>query len=202
MIVLMFLVSLFPFVLEGDHFNGGTINWKPVDPYTNSSTVVVTITQTYSWTLSLINCSKNVPITSVNYTANNAYITCTGDCSNDGDYSKNRINILTDCISSSLSLNTLTSERSKNVTLTSGAYFSIGYYSRAWRALDNLDSNGSWSLVSLIDLRQRPDGVLNTPPIPSVVSPVYVIVNRTTPIRISVSDDNVGDHIHCRWAQK
>jgi hypothetical protein len=35
-------------ITDGKHFNGGTINWVPIDPYVNSSTVPITITQTYS----------------------------------------------------------------------------------------------------------------------------------------------------------
>lgn len=39
---------------------GGSITWKPTDPYTNSSTVEVIIYQTHSWTLSRLNCNQTV----------------------------------------------------------------------------------------------------------------------------------------------
>jgi hypothetical protein len=95
------------------------------------------------------------------------------------------------------------SQRSKNVTLTIGAHFRIAYRSGAWRDLDFSNrSIGSWSVVSLIDLRIRPDGILNTPPVSNVASPQYVIANRTTRIEIPVSDVNDGDDIRCRWAEQ
>ena len=61
-------------------------------------------------------------------------------------------------------------------------------------------NNLEWSIVTNIDLRKRPDGIINTPPVATVVSPQYSIVNRTTNIRIPVSDANVGDDVRCRWS--
>ncbi len=58
------------------------------------------------------------------------------------------------------------------------------------------------AIVSLIDLRRRPDGLINTPPVAQIASPQYVIVNTTTVIKIPVSDVNTGDDLRCRWAQK
>ncbi|CAF5141269.1 unnamed protein product, partial [Rotaria sp. Silwood1] len=57
-----------------------------------------------------------------------------------------------------------------------------------------------WSIVSLIDLRLRSDGIINTPPVADVLSPQYVIVNTTTLIDIPTSDINTGDDVRCRWA--
>jgi len=51
----------------------------------------------------------------------------------------------------------------------------------------------------LIDLRFRPDGIINTLPTARVVSLQYAIVNRTTTITIPVSDVNSGDDVRCRW---
>lgn len=204
MIILIVFIFVCPVAIKAIHFNGGTINWSPVDPYTNSSEVVIVITQTYSWVLSNVNCDVNVPISTSSWSNGNTNLACTGNCSNDGNYSQKPVNILTDCISSSSSLDMMKSQQSKNVTLTIGAYFRIAYRGSDWRHLDF--SNGSsarrWSVVSLIDLRRRPDGILNTPPVSNVASPQYVIANRTTPIKIPVSDVNDGDDIRCRWAEK
>ena len=38
---------------------GGTITWKPVDPYTKASTVVGASYQTHSWTLSRLKCNQS-----------------------------------------------------------------------------------------------------------------------------------------------
>jgi hypothetical protein len=54
MIILIFNILIFPVAIKSSHFNDGTITWSPIDPYTNSSTVVITIIQTYSSTLSVV----------------------------------------------------------------------------------------------------------------------------------------------------
>ena len=186
---------------KGAHFNGGTITWKPVYPSLNSSVVTVTITQTYSWAYPAINCTNNVPITTLGRTNQNANLTCMSDCFTDGNYSRNPISILTDCQSFSSSLGLLTSQRSVTINLTANAHFYLANVGAAWAPLNSPPVSGlQWSIVTFIDLRFRPDGFINTPPVASVVSPQYAIVNRTTQITIPVSDVNPGDDVRCRWS--
>jgi hypothetical protein len=187
--------------INANHFNGGIIRWMPVDPYDNSSSITITITQSYSWTYPLIYCTANVPITSPTRSADGVNLTCIDDCSTDGGYSNKPVNILTDCISASSSLGTMTSQRSVNITLLSSAYFYLAYVGSSWRSLNYPAQAGLlWSIVSFIDLQMRPDGFINTPPTASIVSPQYVFVNRTTQIRILTADVNTGDDVRCRWS--
>jgi hypothetical protein len=202
MIVVITLLLCCTVAIDGIHFNGGTIGWEPVDPYDNSSTVQITIMQSYSWTYPNIQCSTDVPITTPGRSSQNANLTCISDCSTDGGYSTKPVNILTDCVSVSVALNMMSSQRSVNITLGAGAYFYVSYMGSAWVALNDPAVSGlQWSITSLIDLRMRPDGFINTPPVASVVSPQYAIVNRTTQIQIPVSDVNAGDDVRCRWSK-
>lgn len=185
----------------GNHFNGGTITWFPVDPYTNSSPLIVTIIQTYTWTLSTVNCNTDVPISTPSRVTENNNLTCIGNCSNQGNYVNSVIDILTDCISTSPSINLMKSQKAKNVTLDLNSYFSIAYRDSSWRTLAN-SAGVYWSIVSLIDLRRRSDGILNSSPISNVQSPQYVIVNQTTQIKIPTFDINYQDDVRCRWANK
>ncbi|CAF3840720.1 unnamed protein product [Rotaria sordida] len=163
--------------------------------------VRITITQSYSWSFPTIKCANDVPITTSGRSGENDNLTCVVDCGSDGGYSSKPINILTDCISSSSSLGMMTSERKSNITLSAGAHFSIAYQGSAWRALGSPAKSGlDWSIVCSIDLIKRPDGFINTPPVATVVSPQYVIVNRTTQIKIPTSDANAGDDVRCRWS--
>lgn len=181
------------------HFNGGTIRWAPVNPYDNNTSINITITQTYSWTYPLIRCATNVPISSSGRV--NTNLTCVVDCWTDGGYSNAPIDILTDCISVNISAKILRSERSKNITLTAGAHFYLSYRGSAWVALsDPPQMNLQWSILTYIDLRKRPDGFINTPPVVSFTSPYFVIVNQTLQINIPVSDINAGDDVRCRWS--
>jgi hypothetical protein len=193
---------LYVIVIDAMHFNGGTIRWIPVDPFDNSSSVTIAIVQSYWWTYPRVICAPNVPISTPVYSSTNLNLTCIANCSTDGGYSTNPVNILTTCSSASLALSMMTSEASVNIVLTSGAYFYLAYQSSSWRPLSSpATTNSAWSIASLINLQMRPDGFINTPPVGRVASPQYVVVNRTVQIQITVSDVNTGDDIRCRWSQ-
>lgn len=183
------------------HFNGGTIRWEPVNPYSNSSMVSIRIIQTYSWTYPTISCDINVPITTSGRTSTNTNLTCVTDCSTDGGYHTKPVTILTDCQTINSALGIMTSQRSVNINLTANAHFYVAYVGSAWLALNDPPQSGlEWSIVCFIDLRMRPDGFINTPPTASVVSPQYAIVNKTTQITIPVWDTNTSDDVRCRWS--
>ncbi len=182
---------------DGSHFNGGMITWVPLYPSSNSSTVIITITQSYSWVYPTVPCTTSIPTTGAS-----TDLTCVGNCSTAYGFTNTSISILTDCTSFSASLGLVFSARSVNITLNESTYFWIGYRGSAWRSLANVNGTGSWSIVSLIDLRRRPDGLINTPPTAPITSPQFVVVNTTTAIKIPVSDVNTGDDLRCRWSQK
>jgi hypothetical protein len=201
MISLLLFLFLCLIEIQSYHFNGGTITWQPIYPNLNLSSVPITISQTYSWSYPRVTCATNVPISTSIYSGANASLLCVTDCSTDGGYSTKPITILTDCQSVSASLGIMTSQRSVNITLTAGAHFYLAYVGSAWRALDSPSVGGlQWSITCYIDLRMRPDGIINTPPVANVVSPQYAVVNQTTEITIPVSDVNDGDDVRCRWS--
>ena len=189
-------------IIDGKHFNGGTITWKPVDPYDNSSSITITIIQSYWWSYPLITCAANVPVSTVGRLADGVNLTCIADCSTDGGYSNSAINILTDCTSTSSALGIMTSQLAKNITLTSNAHFYPAYQGSSWVNVSSPPVTGlAWSIGCAIDIQLRPDGFINTPPTASVVSPQYAIVNQTISIEILVSDVNTGDDVRCRWSK-
>ena len=197
--LLVFLICCH--IMKNMHFNGGTITWEAIDPFINSSRVTVIITQSYSWTYPAITCAQNVPISTPGRSTQNTNLICISDCSTDGNYSKNPINILTDCQTASSSLGLMTSQRSVRINLTAGAHLYLAHIGAAWAPIDYPSQSGlQWSIVTFIDLRFRSDGFINTPPVASVVSPQYAIVNRTSQINIPVSDVNTGDDVRCRWS--
>ncbi|CAM4964893.1 unnamed protein product [Rotaria socialis] len=203
MIIGLFHFLLCCFDVDGIHFNGGTITWKPVYPFVNSSSVLITIIQSYSWTYPTILCANNVPITTPGRSGANTNLICVSSCGTDGGYSTKPVNILTDCVSTSLSLGMMSSSRSVNISLTAGTHFYLAFQGSAWTALEDPPVSGLyWSIVTFIDLRFRSDGFINTPPEATVVSPQYAIVNQTTQIKIPVSDVNPGDDVRCRWSMK
>ena len=195
----IFLFLFYYIVLtRGRHFNGGTITWEAINPYSNSSPIAVRIIQTYSWTHPPIKCLTNVPDSSG---FGNGDLICMAECTTDGGYSSKKIKILTDCQSVSVSLGLMTSQRAVTINLTANAHFYLANIGTAWAPLNFPAVHGlQWSIVTYIDLRIRPDGFINTPPTASVVSPQYAFVNQTIQIDIPISDANQGDELRCRWA--
>lgn len=180
MISQLFLILILIGEMKGNHFNGGTITWAPVFPDRNSSSVLITVKQSYSWVYPTVICVTNIPYTNVLgiFFPSADTLVCAANCSTQGAYASNPISILTDCTSYSASLGMLSTERSVNISLNVSTYFSIAYRGTAWRTLENSAVGlPTWSIVSLIDLRRRPDGLINTPPEAQVTSPQYVIVN-------------------------
>ena len=201
MMISIIFFSLWINIVTSSHFNGGTITWTPVYPNSNSSSILITVTQSYSWISPNENCTTNIPRS---FTGGNTNLICIANCTTQGGYATQLISIKTDCVSYSQSLGIVFSERSVNITLNVSTYFWIAYRGFAWRTLENalISTNPPWSIASLIDLRRRPDGLINTPPISQVASPQYVLVNRTTSINLLVSDVNTGDDLRCRWPVK
>ncbi len=196
MIICFLLILTWTDAIKASHFNGGTITWAPVYPNSNSSPILITITQSYSWVYPTVPCS-----TSISTMGSNNNPTCVANCSTQGGYASQTISYLTDCISYSASLGAVQSQRSVNVSLNTSTYFWIAFTGSAWRTLQNAATGSTgWSIASLIDLRKRPDDLINSPPVPQVTSPQYVLVNTTTVINIPVTDPNAGDDIRCRWA--
>lgn len=189
--------------IDAGHFSGGTIRWVPNNPYESSNLTTISIVQSYLWSYSMVVCASNVPISTAGYSNRNQNLTCVGDCSADGGYSSNPVNTLTDCISTSPATDALMSQKSKNVTLAVGAHFALSFIGAAWPNLTRPpDPSSNWSIVVYIDLRKRPDGFINTPPMANVFSPQYAIVNTSILIPIRVADVNIGDDIRCRWSTK
>jgi hypothetical protein len=201
MLILVVLFGVCSIGIFASHFNGGIITWAPLNPHDNSSSVAIAITQSYSWVYPSVLCDIDVPISTPARVNQSSFLRCVADCSTQGVYSSNPVSILTDCISLSSALSRMTSHRSVNITLTGGSYFSIGFRGGTWVGLNYPAVNSlSWSVVCSIDLRIRADGLINTPPKASVISPQYTIVNTTSEIQVVVSDANIGDDVRCRWS--
>jgi hypothetical protein len=75
-----------------------------------------------------------------------------------------------------------------------------GYYRTLALSTGGTDSNAHWSITATIDIRPRADnGLINTPPIASVLSPYGIPYNITTEIAIPTMDVD-GDDVRCRWS--
>ena len=195
------IVLLLPLEVLGGHFNGGTIRWVPVDANDTTSPIQVRITQTYMYTLSTIPNTTNCTMGSLLSYGSNLY--CTANCNTSGGYIAPSVRAY--ATGSSSTLNICYTQRTDVVNLTANDYFTISYNSSSgtYRSLNSGTSSGTvsaiWSISTDIDIRRRPDGLINTPPIANLMSPTGIPYNISTLISIPTADVN-GDNVRCRWS--
>ena len=119
---LVFLV-IFATSTFGSHFDGGTIRWAPVNKSATGSPVQIVITQSYTYTLSLITCNVGSLIGSSIY-GYNFCLWCTLNC---GAASAGYVAppVLGYCTGSNSGLDLAFVERTDTVNVSANATFSI-----------------------------------------------------------------------------
>lgn len=72
-VLFLFVLQLCQFIsIEGPHYKGGTVTWKPTNPTSNASLVEIQITIKHSWTLDRFRCDQNLINTQGSYFDRNA----------------------------------------------------------------------------------------------------------------------------------
>jgi hypothetical protein len=191
-------------VVEGSHFLGGTITWRPLNASATGTLVAVVIKQTYIWSYSRIPCTNTMITNNQLVPAYVSLATDTLDCiANCGSGSVGYVspNVIPFCTDYSVSLGISVGQRSDTVYLQTGDDFSVAYQSTAWRVLATAAS-AAWSVSSTINVEPRSDnGLCNNAPFATVMSPIFIPVNQPTVINVPVGDAD-GDTLRCRWANQ
>ena len=120
--------SLFSFLLFaqpalGGHFDGGSIRWIPISKNATASPVQILITQSYTYTLSLVNCTVGLILGNPGY-GSTFNLSCTNNC---GATSAGYVppTVLGYCTGSNAALNLAFVQRSDTVNLTANDHFTI-----------------------------------------------------------------------------
>ncbi|CAF4999851.1 unnamed protein product, partial [Rotaria sp. Silwood1] len=181
LIIITYILALLDiFFVESSHFSGGTVTWKPIANTITGSTVSVMFTQSYQWRLStagycnqtyIVNRSPLIPSMSGILACVSSH---TGFC---GGYSS--MSIFEYCTDYSTFLDSSSGQISTVQTITIGSQFCVAFQSGSWIPVQVacVSSTGScynggasWSIGTCLDLNIRYDGVINTPPVATVVS--------------------------------
>lgn len=172
-----FLLILFVFSVESSHFYGGTVTWKPMNNTYINRTVPIKFVQSYQWQRTQAYCdqtiisnkSPKIPLTGEFL---NCVTNATGSCSNFSSISVDGY-----CTDFSTVISTSSSQSSFIEEIESEANFCVAYQSGVWPGIQSPSCNytcytdtAKWSLGCCVNLMERPDGVLNTPPIAHVIS--------------------------------
>ncbi|CAF4772587.1 unnamed protein product [Rotaria sp. Silwood1] len=192
------------FIVYGSHFLGGTVTWHPLNESATGSPVAIVITQTYSWTYSLITCTtaeiatgQLIPVGTYTY-LNTETLDCISNC-NPGATGYVAPLVRPQCTDISAPIGTTVGQRSDIVYLPTGDDFSAAFQKTAWRPLATA-SSADWSISTHIIVKPRADnGLYNSAPVATMMSPIEIPVNQPTVITIPVADAD-GDPTRCRWS--
>lgn len=201
-LILLLLFSVV--VIDGWHFLGGTITWRPLNESATGTPVAIVITQTYSWTYSRMPCTSamvasNQFVPSYYGTLLTLRLNCIANCGA-GSTGYSPIDIIPYCTDFSAPVGTTVGQRSDIVYLQAGDDFSVAFQSGDWRPLTP-DPSASWSISTRININPRSDnGLYNNAPVATMMSPIYIPVNQPTVIHVPIADAD-GDTLRCRWSR-
>lgn len=191
-------------VVDSKHFLGGTINWRLLNTSAADTPVNIVITQTYSWTHSLVECTEDmtatnqlIPINGTYVSLGNRTLDCIGNCGSSGGYVAP--SIIPYCTDISPLVGTTVAQRLDTVSIQAGADFFVGFNDSSWRELAQ-GTGAAWSIASRINLTPRPDnGKYNNAPVATMMSPINIPKDQKTIIHVPIGDAD-GDNLRCRWS--
>jgi hypothetical protein len=197
------------------HFRGGTFYWAPVSNIP-AVTINVSITQSYSWVRTYEHCDSSTIATKGVIGSNSTSIQCgkfsirsnvrlkrscivASGCVNSGSYC-DCVSTTVICTDYSITQDLSSGKKLTFVSIGQNAMFYMSYQDSNWLPLATAAS-ASWSITSYVNLSPRSDnGLLNTPPVVSVLPVIQLPVSVQSVINLLAVDiDN--DYVQCRWAK-
>jgi hypothetical protein len=180
MITRSILIVVYFSMVQSSHFFGGTVTWKPVINTDFTPLIPIIFTQSYQWRETRTHCDQN-------YIANKSpKIPMNGDTlqcasSSCGGYAPVSVNGY--CTDFSTILDSSSSQISNIKSIVNGSKFCVAYRNAAWPGLQSPSCNYScyvdiakWSIGCCVDLTPRPDGLINTPPVATVISRMFKLL--------------------------
>ncbi|CAF1207962.1 unnamed protein product, partial [Adineta steineri] len=148
--------------VNGVHFLGGTITWRPLNASATGSPIAIVITQTYSWTYTDMSCSNTLIATNGEIPSyagvSGDSLACISNCgASSAGYSP--IGVLPRCTDFSNVADTSIGQRVDTVYLNANDNFTVAFQSSAWRSLTTA-SSAAWSISTTINTMVRPDNGL------------------------------------------
>jgi hypothetical protein len=199
------------FFVESTHFYGGTVTWKTLNNTDLDPIIPVMFTQSYQWRLSsslgycnesyILNRSPTIP-------ASAGTLQCvTIPASSCGGYTP--VSASEYCTDFSTFVDSSSGQISQLVNVAIGSSFCVAFQSGNWIPLEtNCGTNvtntantstistttmpscysagATWSIGCCVDLSIRPGGFINTPPVVTIISRMYILLCINGPFGSSI----------------
>jgi hypothetical protein len=192
------------YFVQSEHFYGGTVTWKPMITNTTDSTIPIMFIQSYQWKLSWTNshgagtayCDQTIILNQSPKIPGTTYtLTCvsSGSCGGYTDISINEY-----CTDFSTLVDSSSGQISTVQNITAGSSFCVAFQAGSWTTVMStqclsgrkkrerskrqstltqtgcFSSMADWSVGCCVDLTVRPDGFINTPPVATIISRMYM----------------------------
>ena len=182
-------LTLFPFLI--------ILHRQPMNNTPSATTVSIQVRQRYSWRRSFLGCMcTNLTILSQSMIGDSSSVPCyTGTC-----IGWTSLSTQTACTDFSANLDVSSGEKVDLRTVNVSTSFSIGFYSSAWFTTLVVGSNSAWNVITRINTIVRPDGYINSSPVPTTLPIIYKAVGVTHVHVVQISDFDSTDVLRCRWA--
>ncbi|CAF1122378.1 unnamed protein product [Adineta steineri] len=198
-------LSVVGIVLDGAHFRGGIISWRPLNNTVQGTTAQIQIHQRYFWnrewgsfsapycTEANVAAKTSIPV--------NEDMKCLANCSSSNYPSVGLSTIMTttDCDSNPI-IESWAGERYDTLTMPLTTSITIGYQSSAWFASLYIGANDPWSIVNRLNLATRPDGYINSSPVTTTLPVVFYPRNVRVTHVVQMADNDATDTLICRWS--
>ncbi|CAF1249577.1 unnamed protein product [Adineta ricciae] len=197
-------------VIDGAHFRGGIISWRPLNPKPapSDTTAVILIHQRYFWnrtwgsfTPRTFVCTEANVAAKTNISVGAAYLQCLNNCPS-SNYTNNTVSVTTkttDCQNNSM-IESVAGEKYDQVTLLLNTSITIGYQSNAWMAQLYKGGGGDWSIVNRLNLVLRPDGYINSSPVTNTLPVIFYQIKTPIVHIVQMADNDPTDILKCRWS--
>ncbi|CAF3370210.1 unnamed protein product [Rotaria socialis] len=201
--VLLLIFSTLYEAVDGSHFRGGIISWRPLNNTPSGSYASILIHQRYFWyrnwagfnppycNEATVAAQTLIPVAST--------MTCLRNCSSSTYTPLSTRMTSTDCDSNTL-IQSWAGERYDTLSLPLTTSITIGFPSNAWLSALYIGGDGPWSIVNRLNLAPRPDGFINTSPVTNTLPVVFVPVNTPTVHIVQMADNDATDILNCRWS--
>ncbi|CAF0743597.1 unnamed protein product [Adineta steineri] len=191
-------------VLDGSHFRGGIISWRPFNNTASGTSTQIQIHQRYFWNRQYFNpylCSETDVI---NKTPIPVYdsLKCVKNCTS-SNYPSGGLSTsmtTTDCDTNPMILS-WAGERYDNFSILLTTSITIGYNSSAWLVMPQIYKGGGiWSIVNRLNLALRPDNYINSSPVTNTLPVVFYQRGVLVTHVVQMADNDATDYLICRWS--
>ncbi|UJR34575.1 hypothetical protein I4U23_027351 [Adineta vaga] len=194
-------------VIDGAHFRGGIISWRPLNPKPFGTTAKILIHQRYFWNrgwgyfepTNFVCTEADVAAqTPINVNPNDN-LTCLQNCPS-STYPSPGLSVSTKTTDCQQLIESLAGETYVKLTLPLTTSITIGYQSNQWMSNLAEGGNGDWSIVNRLNLGLRPDGYINSSPVTNTLPVIFYLINTPIVHIVQMADNDPSDILRCRWS--